>query len=140
MVFVIHMPIVISCLLECMVTYSLEEHKAVFLKRQNLFFFVVARSIWFIFSYRQIIFTSKIWSLLLLLWFEGMPAANLDIPNFNVSISIRRLTNNISCFKSNWLKTQNIKFSLTSRNYTVVFSEHYFMWHTQYITWEMFNF
>ena len=41
MAFVLHVPIVTPCLVECVVTYfnevyNLKEHEAVFLKRQNL--------------------------------------------------------------------------------------------------------
>ena len=50
MAFVLHAAIVIPYLLEWVVTdfneaYSLKEHKAVFLKKQNLFFSLVAGSI-----------------------------------------------------------------------------------------------
>ena len=53
MAFVLHVPIVIPCLVECVVSYfnevfSLKEHEAVFfgfLKRQNLIFSIVAGSI-----------------------------------------------------------------------------------------------
>ena len=49
--FVLYVSIVIPCLLECVFTclneiYSPKELKAVFLKRQNLFFSIVAGSIW----------------------------------------------------------------------------------------------
>ena len=49
MAFVLHVPIVIPCLAECVVTYlnevhSLKENEAVFLKRQNLIFSIVAGS------------------------------------------------------------------------------------------------
>ena len=47
MAFVLHVPIVIVCLVECVVTffsevYSLKEHEAVFLKKQHLIFPIVA--------------------------------------------------------------------------------------------------
>ena len=50
MAFVLHVPIVYPCLPECVVTYlnevySLKEHDAVFLKRENLIFSIVAGSI-----------------------------------------------------------------------------------------------
>ena len=43
MAFVLHVPIVMSCLVECVFTYfnkvcSLKEHEAVFLKRENFIF------------------------------------------------------------------------------------------------------
>ena len=66
---VLHVPIVIPSLLERVVTYfnkvyNLKEHKVVFLKRPDLFFSIVAESIWF-FCFRLNTFTSKILSLLL---------------------------------------------------------------------------
>ena len=50
--FVLYVPIVIPCLLEYVFTYfnrvySLKEHEAVFFKRQNLIFYIVAGSISF---------------------------------------------------------------------------------------------
>ena len=50
MAFVLHVPIVRPCLVECVVTYFnevyiLKEHEAVFLKKQNLIFCIVAEGI-----------------------------------------------------------------------------------------------
>ena len=50
-------PIVIPCLVEYVETYfnkvySLKEHEAVFLKKQNVTFSAVAGSIWFVFYFR----------------------------------------------------------------------------------------
>ena len=63
--FVFHVPVVITCLLECIViylnkVYSLKEHEAVFLRRQNLIYSVVAGSTWFVFCFRLNNFTSNI--------------------------------------------------------------------------------
>ena len=48
MAFVLHVPIVIHCLLECLVTYFNEVYslkkQAFFLKRQNLIFSIIAES------------------------------------------------------------------------------------------------
>ena len=69
-VFVLHVPIVIPYLLECMITYlsevySLKEHEAVLLKRQNFNYPLVAGSIWFVICVKLNTFTSKILSMLL---------------------------------------------------------------------------
>ena len=74
--FVLHVPIVITCLLECMVTYfievySLKEHEAVFLKRKYWISSTEAGSIWFVFRFRLNTFTSKISNLLLHFGAEG---------------------------------------------------------------------
>ena len=53
------------------VSYNLKEHEAVFLKRQNLFLFIVGGSSWFVFYFRLNIFRSKISILLLPLETEG---------------------------------------------------------------------
>ena len=63
--FVFHVLVVITCLLECIViylnkVYSLKEHEAVFLRRQNLIYSVVAGSTWFVFCFRLNNFTSNI--------------------------------------------------------------------------------
>ena len=47
-------------------SYSLKEHEAFFLNRQNLIFLIVSGSIRYCFSFRLNIFTSKILNLLLL--------------------------------------------------------------------------
>ena len=48
-------------------SYSLKEHVAVFLKRQNLVFSIVTGNIWFVSFFRLNIFTSNISNLLLFL-------------------------------------------------------------------------
>ena len=53
MALALHVPIVISCLLECVVTYfnevySLKEHEVVFLKQHNLIFSIVAGGLIFV--------------------------------------------------------------------------------------------
>ena len=76
--FALHCLIVISCLLECVITYfnvywkidSLKKHKAVFLTRQNLIFSIVAGIIWFNFCFRRNVFTSRISNMLLFLGAE----------------------------------------------------------------------
>ena len=74
--FVIHVPILIPCLLERVVTYfneiySLKENEVVFLNRQYFIFSVVAGNIWFIFCFRLNIFTGRISNLLLPFGAEG---------------------------------------------------------------------
>ena len=54
---ILHIPIAISCLLEYVATYfkgvySLKEHGAIFLKKQNLTFSIVVGSIWFAFWFQ----------------------------------------------------------------------------------------
>ena len=60
MAFALHVPIVIPCLLESVVTYfkvyCLKEHEAVFLKKQNLILSRVAGSIWFVFWFQTTYF------------------------------------------------------------------------------------
>ena len=89
MAFVLHFPIVISCLLEhliaCFNVYMklkviVWRNTRLFLTRQNLISSVVAESIWFHFCFRLNIFTSKNSNLLLPLGTEGPRAVNLDIP------------------------------------------------------------
>ena len=68
--------IIIPCLFECVVTYfnpvySLKEHKAVFLKRENLIFSIVAGSICLFFYFRLNTFPSKISNFLLPFGVEG---------------------------------------------------------------------
>ena len=62
MSFVLHAPIVIPCLLGYLFRriFNLKEHEAVFLKRQNLMFSIVAGSNWFVFCFRLKIFLSRI--------------------------------------------------------------------------------
>ena len=83
--FLLHNFIVILCLLELVVTYfnkiySLKEHKAIFLKKQNLIFYLVAGSICFVFCFKVTIFTSKISNLLILFSEEGAKYMNPNIP------------------------------------------------------------
>ena len=83
--FLLHNFIVILCLLELVVTYfnkiySLKEHKAIFLKKQNLIFSLVAGSICFVFCFKVTIFTSKISNLLILFSDEGAKYMNPNIP------------------------------------------------------------
>ena len=49
-----------------------------------------------------------------------------------VSVFNGRLTNDISCFKSNWFTTQNIKFRLMSRNLTYCILKLFHVTHPKY--------
>ena len=60
----------------------LEEHKAVFLMRQNLIFSIVAGSIWFNFCFRLNVFTTKISKFFIT--FEGWELRELDTINLDI--------------------------------------------------------
>ena len=81
MPFVLHVPIVIPGLLECIVTYfnNVYSLKAVFLKGKYLICSVVAGSIWLAFCFRLNTVASKISHLLLPLEPRGPRASNLDM-------------------------------------------------------------
>ena len=69
-VFVFHALVVVTCLLEQVITYfsktySLKEDEASSLKRQNLIFSIVAGSVWFALNFRLNVFTSKTSNLVL---------------------------------------------------------------------------
>ena len=83
MAFVLHVPIVRPCLVECVVTYFnevyiLKEHEAVFLKKQDLIFCIVAKGIWFVFWFK---ISCYIWGS------RGLGVVNLDIPRFKICVS-----------------------------------------------------
>ena len=89
MAFVLHIPIVISCLLKRVIIYfkvytKLEVivwmNMRLFLARKNLIFFIVGKSTWYNFCFGLNIFTNKISNLLLPLRTERLCAMNLDIP------------------------------------------------------------
>ena len=89
MAFVLHLPIVISCLLKRMIIYFKDYTKLevivwmnmrLFLARKNLIFFIVGKSTWYNFCFGLNIFTNKISNLLLPLRTERLCAMNLDIP------------------------------------------------------------
>ena len=92
MVFALHFPIAIPCLLGCVITYfnvynrrySLEENEAVFLTTQNFIFSIIAGSIWFNFCFRLNMFTSKI-SILLF----PSEAVNHDTPTAKSSTTTK---------------------------------------------------
>ena len=102
------------------------------------FFSVLDESIWFCFLFYTNDFHTrlKMFSYIceLRVWGLWILISKFQYFNFN-------WTNNILFqIKLIWSETQNIKFSLISRNYTIVFSKHFFMWHTQNIIWEILKF
>ena len=78
-------PIIIHCLLEFLVTcyfnkvYIVKKHEAVFLKRQNSIFSIVAGSVWFVFCFRLNICT-RFQICCYLLEPRGLGTVNLDRP------------------------------------------------------------
>ena len=142
---VLHVPIVIPFLLECMVTYcnkvySLKEREDIFFKRQDLFFFYSSLKYLFVFCFRLNIFTSKIWNFLLCLGVEGEWGEGGESWYTKFQYSIDVWSRIFLCFKLNRFDLRLEMFNLDWRQeiILIVFWKH-FTWHTQNVTWEIFK-
>ena len=69
-------------------SFSLKQNETVFLNWQNLIFFVIAESTWFVFYFKLNIFTGKISNLLLPLGTRGLETVNFNITKLNVKLSV----------------------------------------------------
>ena len=74
---------------------NMKEHEAVFLKRKNLIFSIIAGSIWLVFCKRSNILTSKIWNL-----FLSLRAKEVEAREYWRMWNYHRMNKSLNIFQS----------------------------------------